>query len=386
LKILILSASIGEGHDLPARVLAEGIERENAGAETEIVDSLSLVNPLVRRLVLDSSRFHSKWGNRIFDLSYRLITDVAPTRWFAARLTQWLAAGPVRRAILERAPDLVVSTYPAATEVLGDLRKRGKIGVPVVSAITDLAALRYWAHPGVDLHLITHPESEEEVRAIAPRSEIACVRGLTDERFYEQGDEAEARRDLGLPTEGPVVLVSGGGWAVGDLEGAAEAALGLEDSTVACLCGRNEKLHAELTDRFSGEPRVRVEGFTERMPDWFAAADLLVHSTAGLTVLEAIMRGCGVVSYGWGIGHVRVNNEAYARFGLAEVAASREELGPAMKRALAARPKLDESFARLPSAASAILRLDELRFGLADGEPGDGGAARQQAGAHGDRH
>jgi UDP-N-acetylglucosamine:LPS N-acetylglucosamine transferase len=384
LKVVILSASIGEGHDLPARVLAEGIGTEVPGAETEIVDSLALVNPLARRLVLDSSRFHSVWGNRIFDLSYKLITNVRPTRWLAGRLTQWLAARPVRRAVLERDPDVVISTYPGASEVLGELRRRGRIGVPVVSAITDLAALRYWAHPGIDLHLITHPESEAEARGIAPDSEIACVRGLTDERFYEPRDPAEARRELGLPPNGTVVLVSGGGWAVGDLEGAAEEALRLEGSTVVCLCGRNEKLRAVLAERFSGQPRVVIEGFTERMPDWFAAADLLVHSTAGLTVLEAIMRGCGVVSYGWGLGHVRVNNEAYARFGLAEVAGSRAELGPAMSRALATRPAPDGSWARLPSAASVILQLPGLR--LADGELGDGGAARQEAGAHGDRH
>ena len=125
-----------------------------------------------------------------------------------------------------------------------------------------------------------------------------------------------------MPDEGPVVIVSGGGWAVGDLEGATEEALAVPDATVVCLCGRNDQLRDELTPRFAGEPRVRMEGFTEQMPDWFAAGDVLVHSTAGLTVLEAIMRGCGVVSYGWGMGHVRVNNEAFVRFGLAEVAQS----------------------------------------------------------------
>jgi UDP-N-acetylglucosamine:LPS N-acetylglucosamine transferase len=378
LKVLILSASIGEGHDLPARVLAEGIAEEAPDADVEIVDSLALVNPLVRRLVLDSSRFDSKWGNRFFDLSYRLITDVRPTRWFAARLTQWLAARPIGRAVRERAPDIVISTYPGSTEVLGDLRAKGRIDPPVVSAITDLAALRFWAHPGVDLHLITHPESKEEVRGIAPQSTIACVRGLTDARFYDPRDQGEARRDLGLPPEGPVVLVSGGGWAVGDLEGAAEEALRLDGSTVVCLCGRNDELRAALAAQFAAEPRVVVEGFTERMPDWFAAADLLVHSTAGLTVLEALMSGCGVVSYGWGLGHVRVNNVAFARHGLAEVAGSRAELGPAMRRALAADRSPDESFARLPSAASVVL-------GLSNGELGDGGRARQKAGAHGDR-
>ena len=355
MKILIFSASIGEGHDLPARVLARGIEREAPGTEFEIVDSLALVGPLTRRLVMDSSRFHSKLGSRLFDLSHRLISDVRPTRWFAAHLTQWLAARPIRRAVLERDPDIVVSTYPGTTEVLGDLRKKGKISPPVVSAITDLAALRFWAHPGVDLHLITHPESAEEVRQIAPGTDVRCVRGLTDERFYEPRSKAEARSGLGLPAEGPVVIVSGGGWAVGDLEGAAEESLAIPGATVVCLCGRNDGPRAELQRHFADEPRVRTEGFTDRMPDWFAAADVLVHSTAGLTVLEALMEGCGVVSYGWGMGHVRVNNEAFRRFGLAEVAGSRGELGPALARALAASGAPDESFARLPTAASAVL-------------------------------
>ncbi len=374
MKVLIFSASIGEGHDLPARVLADGILEEEPGAEVEIVDSLALVNPLVRRLILDSSRFHSKWGNRLFDLSYKLITDVPPTRWFGARLTQWLAARPIRRAVLERDPDVVVSTYPGSTEVLGDLRAKGRISVPVVSAITDLAALRYWAHPGVDLHLITHPESAEEVLQIAPGSDVRCIRGLTDERFYARRSEADARRELGLPLEGRVILVSGGGWAVGDLEGATEEALAVPGATAVCLCGRNDQLREELTRHFAGEPRVRLEGFTEQMPDWFAAADVLVHSTAGLTVLEAIMRGCGVVSYGWGRGHVRVNNEAFVRFGLAEVARTRNELGDALLHALEASGAPDESFTKLPSAASAVLSLG---FGFANGELGDGRRARQ---------
>ncbi|MDX6606487.1 MAG: processive 1,2-diacylglycerol beta-glucosyltransferase, partial [Solirubrobacterales bacterium] len=208
-----------------------------------------------------------------------------------------------------------------------------------------------------------------------------CVRGLTDERFYAPRSQPEARRELGLPDDGPVVIVSGGGWAVGDLEGAAEEALGIPGATVVCLCGRNDQLREELTRHFASEPRVRVEGFTDRMPDWFAAADVLVHSTAGLTVLEAIMDGCGVVSYGWGLGHVRVNNAAFVRFGLAEVAGSRDELGEALVRALAASGAPDESFARLPTAASAVIGL-----GLADGQLSDRRGAREKAGAQGDRN
>jgi UDP-N-acetylglucosamine:LPS N-acetylglucosamine transferase len=242
------------------------------------------------------------------------------------------------------------------SEVLGRLRRRGRLQVPLVSAITDLAALHFWAHPGVDVHLVTHPESIAEVRSIAPGSRVVCTSGLTSPDFLVGRAPADARRALGLPPlAGPVVAISGGGWAVGDLAGAASVALGIDAATVVCLCGRNDEVRARLERAFAREPRVQVVGFTDRMGDWLAAADVLVHSTAGLTVLEAIMRGCAVISYGWGRGHIRANNRAYTRFGLAEVATTRGELAATLRRALERRPAPDLSFAELPAAASVVL-------------------------------
>jgi hypothetical protein len=85
-----------------------------------------------------------------------------------------------------------------------------------------------------------------------------------------------------------------------------------------------------------------------------------VHSSAGLTVLEAIIRGCPVISYGFGYGHVRVSNQALERFGLAQVARKQADIGPALDRALLHRSEPDGSFARRPSTASLILS-DERR-------------------------
>ncbi len=356
-RILILSASIGEGHDLPARVLASGIAEANPGAEVEIADALEMVSPALRKVLVGGSQFHSEWGNRVFDLEFRLITRFAPTRWLARTVLARPASRRIGRALAAARPDIVVSTYPGATEVLGMLRASGRLQVPVVSAITDLAALLYWAHPSVDLHLITHPESVDEVRSIAPRSSIACVRGLTDSSFYEPREPALARRALGLPAGGPVVVVSGGGWAVGDLAGAAEAALAQPGVTVVCLCGRSDDVRDALTRRFAAEDRVAVWGFTDSMSDLLTAADVLVHSTAGLTVLEAIMRGCRVISYGWARAHVRVNNQAFERFGLAQVARSPEELRASLRRSLAEPHTPDRSFEALPTAASLVLGL-----------------------------
>ena len=97
---------------------------------------------------------------------------------------------------------------------------------------------------------------------------------------------------------------------------------------------------------------MRLLGFTDRMSDLLAAADALIHSTAGLTVLEAQIRGCPAISYGFAVGHIRANNRAYERFGLARVATSRGDLAAALREALAEHPEPDQSFASLPSPAT----------------------------------
>jgi hypothetical protein len=96
-------------------------------------------------------------------------------------------------------------------------------------------------------------------------------------------------------------------------------------------------------------------GFTCRMSEILAAADTLVHSSAGLTVLESLIRGCPVISYGFGYGHVRASNRAFERFGLAQVARNPAELGPAIRHALSQKPEPDGSFAARPTTASLIL-------------------------------
>jgi UDP-N-acetylglucosamine:LPS N-acetylglucosamine transferase len=355
-RILIFTASIGEGHDGPARQIAAGVSELAPGATVEITDFLEL-SSFIRRVVMNGSQFHSRIGSLSFEAIFWLGTYFPPSRWLIRRLTSLFTVRRMRARIAASRADVVVSTYPGSTIALGDLRAAGRLPVPVVAAVTDLAAFGVWVHPAVDIHLTTHPESETEVRSLAPETRIVCVRGLTSPGFDRPLDADEAREGLGLAVDTPVVVVSGGGWAVGDLDGAMRTALESTGANVICLCGRNEEVRSELEAAHGANPRVVVMGFTDRISEIFAAADVLVHSTAGLTVLEALMRGCRVISYGWGHAHVRVNNRAFERYGLAEVAADRAELGPALVRALAAPRVADYSFNELPSAASEVLRL-----------------------------
>ncbi len=357
-QVLIISADIGEGHDLPARAVAREFKDEDPDTQVSIVNGLPAMGPVLTKVLRENSAFMFRWLPWLFDAQYWLFMYFAPTRWLAKRLLTGLGRRGLMRLIRAHDPDLIVSTYPGVTAVLGEMRRKGRLNVPCYSSITDLAGLRFWAHPGIDLHFITHPESAEEVEQIAGPGSVRWAKPPTSPAFLAARSMADARRSLGLPQEGQVIAVSGGGWGVGDLIGATRAALQIPDATVLCLCGRNDSLRARVSKQFAGASRLRVMGFTDRMGDVLAAADALVHSSAGLTVLEAIIRGCPVISYGFGVGHVRASNRALVRFGLAQVARTQAAIGPCLERALERRPEPDGSFARRPSTASLILSDD----------------------------
>ena len=360
-QVLIISADIGEGHDLPARAVARELGDEDPDAQVSIVNGLPAMGWLLTKLLRENSAFMFTWIPWWFDFQYRLFMQFAPTRWLSRRLLTAFGRRGLMRLIRAHDPDLIVSTYPGVTAVLGELRRRGRLDVPCYSSITDLAGLHFWAHPGIDMHFVTHPESIEEVERIAGPGSVRWAKPPTSPAFLAARSRADARRSLALPPEGKVIAVSGGGWGVGDLLGATRAALAaVPDATVLCLCGRNDRLRKQVTKRLGSEPRLRIMGFTDRMGDVLAAADALIHSSAGLTVLEAIIRGCPVISFGFGVGHVRASNHALERFGLAQVARTERDIAPCLERALERRPEPDGSFARRPSTASLILG-DERR-------------------------
>ena len=354
---LILTASIGAGHDLPAAVLA-GSLRER-GATADVVDGLDVGGPVARAIIGGASSLETTAGNLAFDAGYLLGTRFAPMRRAGSAFIERVMGRRFDAYLREHPADVIVSTYPITTELLGRMRMSGALGTPVVSAITDLAALNYWAHPGIDLHLITHPESKAEVLRIAgPRARVEAVHGLTDLRFTAPPERLAARAELELPARGSLVVVSGGGWGVGDLPTAIDTALHYGGHRVVVLTGHNEGLRERLQSAYAGDDRVQVWGFTDRMVTLLAAADVLIHSTAGLTVLEALMCDCRVISFGWPRGHVRVNNRVYEELGLVAVARKRRELAQALVAALAA-PRSGNQIPDLPAAADLVLGLAE---------------------------
>ncbi|WP_177169477.1 MGDG synthase family glycosyltransferase [Thermoleophilum album] len=336
---LVLSADVGEGHLASARAL---VAQAQAWGGPDLVhrDGLRCFGRIAAFVIREGYRVQLRYAPWTFPILYALFMHVPGARALGARLLYLLGRRRLAALIAQERAEVVVSTHPALTAALGEMRRRRRLEVPVCAAITDFADWEIWAHRGVDLHLVCHEVGLRAVERITGPGGARVVRPLVAPELFERVDRSRLRAELELPQERPLVVVSGGGWGVGDLEGAVCAALSLDRAYVVCVCGRNEQLRARLAARFAREERLRVLGYTRRMRDLLRAADVVVHSTGGVTSLEAIACGTPLVTFGADFAHIRIHNRTLSALGLATVCSTRAELADTLARMLTtdARP------------------------------------------------
>lgn len=316
-SILIVSASMGAGHDGAAKELRRRLEA--SGHRVEVVDFLDAVafhiGPLLRWFYMVQLRM-APWS---YELSYKL----APVlRAPAVMLDTWLTRRKLKRLIKEFRPDAVVSVYPLASLVLGRMRRNKQLRVPVLTYLTDFAVHSLWVHRGVDRHLAVSEISAQAAMSRGGRD--ARARGpLVSDRFRDASYDRDAvRTNLGLAPEDRAVLVVAGSWGVGDVVATVEAIGHTGEFHPITVCGRDDNLRAELEQRGYGT----VIGWTDQMPALMTAADALVENAGGLTCMEAFAVGLPVITFKPIAGHGKDNAEMMARAGVNCYARDDDEL------------------------------------------------------------
>ncbi len=227
----------------------------------------------------------------------------------------------------------MVSTYPLASQALGQLRRSGGLNIPAVTFLTDMSVHPLWVADGIDLHLALHSVASAQADRHGAGEVLACG-PLVGPEFRPAVSEAERRSErvrLGLPPDGPLALVVAGSWGVGEVEETAReiAATGL--AVPVTVCGHNTVLRGRLLKSAVGVPL----GWVDDMPALLRTADVVVQNAGGLTSLEAMASGVPVVSYRCLPGHGVTNAEALDEAGLAVWIRDLDALAPALADALA---------------------------------------------------
>ncbi|MDP9072842.1 MAG: hypothetical protein M3N98_01485, partial [Actinomycetota bacterium] len=186
-RVLVVSASMGAGHDGAARELVRRLRAE--GHEAEMRDFLDSAPLRIGALLKSSYEFQMRHIAWTYDLTYRLwylLPVLCPP---IGRFMAWLTRRRLLAWATEYRADAVVSTYPLSSVVLGQLRRGGRLRIPAINFITDFGVHPLWTHPGVDLNLAVHPRAAAAAEAKSGRPAFATG-PMVSPRFAQAHDRA----------------------------------------------------------------------------------------------------------------------------------------------------------------------------------------------------
>jgi UDP-N-acetylglucosamine:LPS N-acetylglucosamine transferase len=291
-RILILTASFGEGHNSAARGIRDGLARvAPEGTEVELRDlfaeAYGPVNELVRKSYLAVVNFApGAWGAVYRWLDRKKDFDTEFARF--SRLEDDFAA------LLERfQPDVMTCTFPVYSNVLRKIQATDagrcwpcKSVVVITDSITINAA---WYRSAADYFLLANEQSASVLRAAGVAAEKLKVFGFPVSPKF--ADSAASNRLLPLRNSERRVLYM----IHAATRGAPKLAQRLADLGVdlTVTIGRTNRLKPEI-EAAVGD-KAKVIGWTDELPRMLHQSHLLIGKAGGATVQETIAAGCPMI-------------------------------------------------------------------------------------------
>jgi processive 1,2-diacylglycerol beta-glucosyltransferase len=299
LRILLLQASIGMGHYRAATALAHAFEA-TANITAHVEDTLdhahsgfSTVYAKSYLGIADRIPACWSWFYRHTDRPASALSIVAGVRACSTAL----GVHGLPALIEQRQPDAIVCTHFLPVEVLGPLRRQGRLP-PLYCVVTDYRAHHFWACADVDGYFVPATATANQlVDAGVPRAQVHVTGIPVHPEVAKPVDHAAVRAALGLPAADRVVLLNGSGIAVARVRAIAQELLARKTpGTVVVAAGRNRALMAAFADlQGTARTAVRVLGPQPTLDPLIATSDLVVGKAGGLTVSEVLARGVPLI-------------------------------------------------------------------------------------------
>lgn len=327
-RILILTASFGDGHNSAAQGLAEALRREGGGAvRVEVRDLIRERMPLAGKSLEWLYRFaitHAPWAWRQF---YRA-ADRLPLESDPAHALQPLAAA-LAVEVRKEPPAAIVATFPLYPHLLRKVL--GDAGPPVHTVVTDSITIHPVWRADVARTYFAADETSAAVlrRMVLPRAEVIDSGFPVDPLFAELPVEpagVEPKKVLFFPAASAEVV-----------RRALRSLLrnGPPDCAFTLALGRHAQRLGGVVEEIRREFPARVLtplGWTSGVPELMTRHDLIIAKAGGATTHECSAAGRPVIITKVVPGQEEGNAELVQRRGSGVQEENPGELGPLLSR------------------------------------------------------
>ncbi len=289
-KVLILTTSYGQGHIATAKAIEEGLQRQSkTPIDIEIVDFTetisSLLNKTSKKMYEDTSKYAPLLYKFFFDS-----TDF-PLPFIALNsINYYLSREKILNLFHSKDPDLIICNSPHWQYIASLAREKDFQNVPLVSVITDSITIHAsWTIGDSDYYIAPNQETSHSLQILGVQKDRVKVLGypislsFTDKSFHK----SNFLQSVGLSSGKKIILslVTGMRYSSAS-KTLKQLQQTLPDTQIVAITGRDEPLYNKLKTNFG--PTIKLIGWTEKMPQFILASDLVITKAGGSTVMECL--------------------------------------------------------------------------------------------------
>lgn len=295
-KVLIFYASYGGGHLSAAKSIQKYLNEHYPDVQAEIIDCIKYINKALDKVTTGAYREMAKkaptlWGKVYSDSQSGVLGHVS------SRANKIMAI-KLKNLIKEKNPDLIVSTHPFSSQMVSYLKKKGKVSGPLATILTDFASHEQWlvGHEYTEFFFVSNDNMEKELCDYGVEKTKIHITGIPmSDRFLGKFNQDEILDMFQLDPNKKVILFFGGGeFGLGKnrtIQILRSFILHVPNYQIVAISGKNKKMKERfenLIDELNASSRVKVLGFTDKVPELMSIASLVVTKPGGLTTTESL--------------------------------------------------------------------------------------------------
>lgn len=297
MKVLILSASIGGGHERAARALESNIINESQENEVKVVDTLNYISAFLNKTVNESYKVMVKSVPKMFEIIYKKSDKKSSFNSFIAFLNHFFSRR-ILPLLKEFHPDVIISTHMFPTEMVSFLKSQKRTFIPLVCVITDYTPHKTWLSSHVDAYIVASKEMVQKMVDLGIDKKKIFPFGIpVDNSFFERKNRSEIIKELGLKDGINTILIMAGSFGVkGILPIYINLIKSKLDLQIILITGKNKTLYEKLScfieeEKHNNEnvKNTKIIYFTDKVHKFMKISDLIITKPGGMTVSEALV-------------------------------------------------------------------------------------------------
>ncbi len=291
MRAIIYTGQTGAGHTLAAQSLAKELEKN--GDEVVIIDAFQEGGRALNRIVTKGYQHLVVNFPKLYKYLYKKFDyESKPTEKVLSQAARFLKER-LLEDIEEYKPDLIISTHPIVTNIIGRLKDDQDIFEPVLAFVTDYIAHDVYVKNSIDAYIVGSDYTKQTL----------MDRGAPENRIYTYGIPVreEFRINESRPDNDKLnILLMAGSLGTKQLKKALKNILKAEsDLDIVVVCGNNKSLKRHV-DNLVNEVEhkgkdIKVLGFTDKVSGLMEESDVIITKPGGLTSTEAISKNIPII-------------------------------------------------------------------------------------------